>query len=69
MTDTYETEWPDNPVVAEVRAIRAKLWEEGGGTVAGFIDLIRHRAARNRTTEAHKTKPAKAQPQGRTRAK
>lgn len=36
-------DWPDDPVVAEVRAIRAKLWQEAGGTVAGFIKLVRNR--------------------------
>lgn len=37
--------WPDDPVVEEVRAVRAKLWEEGGGTIEGFVELIRKRAA------------------------
>ncbi len=69
MSDTSRTEWPDNPVVAEVRAIRAKLWQEGGGTVAGFLELIRRRAASSRDTQARKTKHAKARRQGRTRAK
>ncbi|MFH0982557.1 MAG: hypothetical protein V2A79_13615 [Planctomycetota bacterium] len=36
-------DWPDDPVVAEVRAIRAQLWKEGGGTVAGLVELIRRR--------------------------
>jgi hypothetical protein len=30
----------DDPVVAEVRAIRAKLWKEAGGTVEGLIALL-----------------------------
>jgi hypothetical protein len=36
--------WPDNAVVREVRAIRARLWRQGGGTVAGLIRLVRGRA-------------------------
>ena len=35
-------EWADDPVVEEVRAIRADLWSEGGGTVAGLLRVIEH---------------------------
>ncbi|MCG3130626.1 MAG: hypothetical protein FLDDKLPJ_01392 [Phycisphaerae bacterium] len=44
-----ESSSTDDPVVAEVRAIRAKLWEEGGGTIEGFIELIRRRCAENQS--------------------
>ena len=30
----------DDPVVAEVRAVRARLWREAGGTVDGLIRLL-----------------------------
>ena len=30
----------DDPVVEEVRAIRARLWKEAGGTVEGLVSLI-----------------------------
>lgn len=30
----------EDPVVAEVRMVRAELWREGGGTVAGLIRLL-----------------------------
>lgn len=30
----------DDPVVAEVRAVRAALWKEGGGTAAGFRRVV-----------------------------
>ena len=30
----------DDPVVEEVRAIRARLWKEAGGTVEGLVRLI-----------------------------
>lgn len=30
----------DDPVVEEVRAIRARLWKEAGGTVKGLVRLI-----------------------------
>ncbi len=30
----------EDPVVAEVRSIRAELWREAGGTVAGLIRLL-----------------------------
>lgn len=30
----------DDPVVAEVRAIRARLWKEAGGTIDGFLKLL-----------------------------
>ena len=30
----------DDPVVEEVRAIRADMWREAGGTVAGLLSLL-----------------------------
>jgi hypothetical protein len=30
----------EDPVVSEVRRIRAQLWREGGGTVAGLLRLL-----------------------------
>lgn len=30
----------EDPVVAEVRSIRAELWREASGTVAGLIRLL-----------------------------
>jgi len=38
----------DDPVVREVREARAKLWKEGGGTIAGFIRVVKQRTARKR---------------------
>ena len=38
-------QWPDGPVVREVREARAKLWEEAGGTIEGLMDLVHSRAA------------------------
>ena len=34
---------PEDPVVQEVRSIRADLWREAGGTVAGLIRLLEQR--------------------------
>ena len=31
----------EDPVVSEVRRIRAELWREGGGTVAGLLRLLK----------------------------
>lgn len=44
----------DNPVVREVRETRARLWRESGGTVRGYIDLIRRRSAERAAGEAGK---------------
>ncbi len=42
-------------VIREVRDARAKLWKEGGGTIAGFIEAAKRRA------DAHvKRRPRKA---------
>ena len=30
----------DDPVVEEIRAVRARLWKEAGGTVEGLVRLI-----------------------------
>lgn len=38
----------DDPVVKEVREARAKLWNEGGGTIEGFLRAVRKRAATRR---------------------
>lgn len=35
-----KTRLVEDPVVDEVRSIRAALWREAGGTVAGLIRLI-----------------------------
>jgi hypothetical protein len=34
----------DPPTVADVRAARAKMWREAGGTVKGLIELARKEA-------------------------
>jgi hypothetical protein len=34
----------DDPVVREVRAARARLWQEGGGTMSGLARLVKRRA-------------------------
>ncbi len=49
----------EDPVVAEVRAIRAELWREAGGTVEGLLKLIgaEHRARqRRRPQRARRTR-------------
>jgi len=33
-------QWPDDPVVREVREARARLWKEGGGTFEGFRRVV-----------------------------
>ena len=33
----------DDPVVAEVRRIRAQIWKEAGGTAEGLIKLLNER--------------------------
>ncbi len=35
-----KTETPDDPVVAEIRAIRASMWQEAGGTPGDFLRLL-----------------------------
>jgi hypothetical protein len=40
-----EPSWPDDPVVREVRAARAELWKEAGGTIEGLMRLAKKRAA------------------------
>ena len=34
----------EDPVVREVRAARARLWQEGGGTMSGLSRLVKQRA-------------------------
>ena len=50
----------DDPVVREVREARAKLWKDGGGTIAGFIRVVKERTARKRRGDkATRNKSAK----------
>ncbi len=49
-----KTEIPDDPVVAEVRAIRANMWREAGGTAADFLRLL------DRETPAKRCKTPRA---------
>lgn len=35
----------EDPVVREVRAARARLWQEGGATMSGLSRLVKRRAA------------------------
>ncbi len=58
---TRKTQWPDDPVVREVRQARAKLWKEAGGTIEGLMELVHSRAAQLRD----KTRAKKSR--GRTR--
>lgn len=58
---------PD-PVVAEVRAIRARLWKEGGGTAAGYLKLMRETASPLPTGRAKATRTVKTTSRGRKSA-
>jgi len=48
--------WED-PVVAEVRAIRQKLWRQAGGTFAGLLRLLDEKvpAARKRSARRRRS--------------
>lgn len=50
---------PD-PVVEEVRKVRARLWKEAGGTPEGLIRLLQERQSRVKTVRARakRRKPA-----------
>ena len=39
----------EDPVVEEVRAVRARLWKEAGGTVEGLMRLIASDQPENET--------------------
>jgi len=39
----------DDPVVREVRAARARLWRAGGGTVSGFMQVVKEVARGKRS--------------------
>ncbi|MCI0722292.1 MAG: hypothetical protein L0338_25465 [Acidobacteria bacterium] len=48
------SEGDEDPVVAEVRRIRAELWRESGGTVAGLLRLLETRQGPKRRAPARK---------------
>lgn len=49
----------DDPVIDEIRKIRADMWKEGGGTIEGYLRLVRERSGERRPTTTRKpaTKP------------
>jgi hypothetical protein len=50
----------DPPTVSRVRAVRAKMWKDAGGTIQGAIELARREASRLRTTQSIRHKRAQA---------
>ena len=59
------SDWPDDPVIEEIRAIRRKLWKEAGGTVQGYIRLIQNLA--REAPAAKQVQKRKPRGKGRTR--
>ena len=47
-------QWPDDPVVREVREARARLWKEGGGTFEGFRRVVAERVGRMKRSKPKK---------------
>lgn len=56
MTVKKEPRLAEDPVVEEVRTIRAELWREAGGTVAGLIRLLEQRKPPKRRPTATRSK-------------
>ena len=48
-----------DPVVEEVRAVRRALWERGGGTASGYVQLVRQLAAASGRAREKRRTPAK----------
>jgi hypothetical protein len=59
--------WPD-PIVEEIRAVRQRIWEEGGGTAEGFFRRIRELSEQYRQAE-QKPKPRRKAGTPRPRGK
>lgn len=55
---TNAVQWPDDPVVEEVRRARRELWKRAGGTIAGLIRLVGETETSERTL-ANKKRRAK----------
>ena len=51
-----EPQLAEDPVVEEIRSIRADLWREAGGTVAGLIRLLEQRKPPKRRPTASRSK-------------
>jgi hypothetical protein len=66
-TRRKSAEWPDDPVVEEVRRWRAKLVGKAGGTVAGMMRYLDERAAL-RTAEGGSTETKAVRPRRKRRA-
>ena len=54
----------DDPVVAEVRAVRAELWREAGATVSGLIQLLDRQKITVRATKPRRTLRRKVRRRG-----
>jgi hypothetical protein len=58
-----KTPYPGEEVIEEIRAVRRKLWNDGGGTLEGYLRVIKDRAERiekERRAKSKSTRPRKA---------
>jgi hypothetical protein len=51
-----KTLYPGEEVIEEIRAVRRKLWNEAGGTLEGYLQLINDRAERIKNEKHAKSK-------------
>lgn len=54
MSNADKTDSSGDPIVDEIRAIRARYWQQAGATGAGYLRLMRELAEQRETT-AHAT--------------
>lgn len=57
MTRKPRQDASDDPVVREVRAIRRRLWEEGGKTVRGYLRVMEEMSRERQATAQTRTSP------------
>jgi hypothetical protein len=64
---TTAISWPDDPVVAEVRRIRAAMWKEAGGDFDAYFEMVKREGAERDLVRKGKTKSVRRGRVTRTR--
>lgn len=55
-------------VVAEIRAIRQQMWNESGGTIDGYVELIARESKQRKARTTAKERSLVPRPAGRSQA-
>jgi len=55
----------DDPIIKEVRKARQKLWEESGGTVKSYFEMLRRAEAKDKRPVFRRRTPPTRKKEGK----